>query len=109
MHLAKVYIAEIDFKFGVSMSLTPYTDTNSRTLIISVQNNGSVAQVTKDLNDALTLVQESLSDSDLYFATIDISGTWRPGDPELNPWEETYVSAWTELLKITDLREPIAA
>lgn len=91
------------------MALTPYADASSMTLIISVQNDGSVAQMSKDLNDALTLVRESLSDDDLYYSTIDLSGTWRPGDCELDPWDEPFSSAWQKLISIPAMREPLAA
>lgn len=90
------------------MTLRPYTDTDSMTLIISVQNDGSVAQTTKDLNDALTLVRESLDDRDLYYCTIDVSGEWRPGDAELNPWEDPFRSAWQKLVDTPALRKPLA-
>lgn len=79
------------------------------TLIIGVQNDGSVSQITKDLNDALTLVRESLSDRDLFYATIDMSGTWRPGDPELDPWDDPFSSAWQKLVAVPTMHEPLAA
>ncbi|UWR16690.1 hypothetical protein [Sulfitobacter sp. M368] len=91
------------------MALTPYADASSMTLIISVQNDGSVAQMGKDLNDALTLVREGLSDVDLFHYTIDLSGTWRPGDCELAPWDEPFSSAWQKLIAIPAMREPLAA
>ena len=91
------------------MALRPLTDTDNLTLVLSVQNDGSVAAMTRDLNDALTLVRESLDDPDIYFVTIDVSGTWRPGDVQLDPWETHFQSAWQSLLDTPGMREPLAA
>lgn len=91
------------------MALVPYADANSMTLVISVQNDGSVTQMTEDLNNALTVIRERLSDRSLYFYTIDVTGTWRPGDAELYPRDEPFLSAWQNLIAEPAMREPLAA
>ncbi len=91
------------------MALQPFSDRSSMALIISVRNDGSVAQMSKDLDDALTLIKASFDDRDCYFQTIDITGTWKPGDGELVPWEEPYRSGWEALVHNPDMREPLAA
>lgn len=91
------------------MTLTSYRDTSSMTLIISVKNDGSAPQMMKDLDDALTLVEESTSDEDLFYATIDVSGTWRPGDDELEPWDEPFLSAWKKVVENPAMHQPLAA
>ncbi len=90
------------------MPLTPHLDRNSMALIISVRNDGSVAQMTKDLDDALTLIKESFDDRDCYFQTIDVTGTWHPGDGELVPWEEPYRIGWENLVNTPEMRESLA-
>lgn len=90
------------------MPLKPYTDTPSMTLIVSVQNDGSVAQMMNDLNDALALIEENTRDENTYYGTIDVSGTWRPGDSELEPWDEPFFSAWKKLIAMPGLHQPLA-
>lgn len=91
------------------MALKPYTDKSSMTLIISVQNDGSPRQIAKDLDDALTLVEESLDDRDTSCYTIDVSGTWRPGDGKVQPWDDPYFTAWRKLVEMPEMRAPLSS
>lgn len=47
------------------MALKTHADADSMALIISVQNDGSVTQMTEDLGHALTIVRETLGDRSL--------------------------------------------
>jgi len=91
------------------MALQPFSDRSGMAHIISVKNDGSVAQMTKDLDDALTLIKETFDDRDCYFQAIDVTGSWKPGDGELVPWEEPFRSGWEKLVNNSEMREPLAA
>lgn len=90
------------------MALRTHNDPDSLTLIIGIDNDGTVARMRKDLDDALTLALQNSGDPDIYHVAIDMSGTWRPGDPELQPWEAPFLRAWQDVLGSPDMRRAVA-
>ena len=50
-----------------------------------------------DLNKSLEIISDSLADKSLFFRAIDLSGTWRLGAGDFDPWNSNNVAAWAKL------------
>ena len=90
------------------MPLKPYVDESSVSLIISVHNDGSPDQVLQDLNDALIHIKDGLAQRHYCFP-IDVGGTWTPGDPEFDPFDDQHVAAWGKIVSDPEMQDGLLA
>ncbi|MCJ2045411.1 hypothetical protein MKK58_12860 [Methylobacterium sp. J-078] len=77
-------------------------------IVLSIRNSGTHVETIKDLHKALAKIASSLGKESLYYRAIDLSGTWRSGEEEFNPWAPPNISAWADLARhpetLNDLR-----
>lgn len=79
------------------MTVELFRDDNALTLVASIRNRGMPDETIADLHEALARITDSLDDESLYFRAIDLSGEWRPGNGDFDPWGSANVGAWARL------------
>lgn len=94
------------------MTVESIYDEDALMLVLSIRSSCLTDETTADLNTALAIISDSLSDNSLYYRAVDLSGTWRAGEDEFNPWDAANVDAWVEVAgrptSLTGLRSWLA-
>lgn len=80
------------------MAIKNIHDSDMLMLVVSVQNDGSVDKTLEDLDAALDCIVDSMSDENIWFCSIDLSGKWRLGQGEFEPMGEDNVLAWCQFV-----------
>lgn len=67
------------------------------TLVLSIRNDRADNAEICDLDEALATISDSLEDKSLFFRALDLSGEWRSGSGDFDPWNSDNLRAWAIL------------
>ncbi|MBG0507597.1 hypothetical protein I3J13_02380 [Agrobacterium sp. MOPV5] len=65
-------------------------------------------EIIRDLNEISLRIEESLSDENIWYRVIDLSGTWNSSE-EFYPWTEINYNAWIKLALHSEVLDDLRA